>query len=121
MTLLKTVIATTFALLFAASMAAASAAAPPRRDSGSRRLDADGSKARDGNVVKVKLADNPPVTAMVKASLADIKQGAFIGVTAMPQPDGSQKADRAAHLPGCPARHRSEAASARGTASPTAP
>ena len=29
---------------------------------------------------------------MVKASLADIKQGAFIGVTAMPQPDGSQKA-----------------------------
>jgi hypothetical protein len=29
---------------------------------------------------------------MVKASLADIKVGDFIGVTGMPQPDGSQKA-----------------------------
>jgi len=29
---------------------------------------------------------------MVKASLSDIKEGSFIGVTAMPQPDGSQKA-----------------------------
>ena len=29
---------------------------------------------------------------MVKATLADIKVGSFIGVTAMPQPDGSQKA-----------------------------
>jgi hypothetical protein len=29
---------------------------------------------------------------MVKASIADIKEGTFIGVTAMPQPDGSQKA-----------------------------
>jgi hypothetical protein len=29
---------------------------------------------------------------MVKASLADIKEGAFIGVSAMPQPDGTQKA-----------------------------
>jgi hypothetical protein len=40
----------------------------------------------------VKLADNPRITAMVKATLADIKVGTFIGVTAMPQPDGSQKA-----------------------------
>ena len=40
----------------------------------------------------VKLADNPRITAMVKATLADIKLGSFIGVTAMPQPDGSQKA-----------------------------
>ena len=29
---------------------------------------------------------------MVKASLADIKEGSFIGVSAMPQPDGVQKA-----------------------------
>jgi len=49
-------------------------------------------KARDGNTMQVKLADNARVTAMVKATVADIKQGAFIGVTAMPQPDGSQKA-----------------------------
>ena len=49
-------------------------------------------KSRDGATMKVKLADNAPVSEVVKASLADIKQGAFIAVTAMPQPDGSQKA-----------------------------
>ena len=49
-------------------------------------------KARDGSTVSIKLADNARVTAMVKAQLSDIKQGTFIGVTAMPQADGSQKA-----------------------------
>jgi Domain of unknown function (DUF5666) len=49
-------------------------------------------KARDGTEYTVKLADNARITAMVKASLADIKPGSFIGVTGMPQPDGSQKA-----------------------------
>jgi outer membrane lipoprotein SlyB len=49
-------------------------------------------KARDGKTMMVKLAANAPVTAMVKSTMADIKQGTFVGVTAMPQPDGSQKA-----------------------------
>ncbi len=49
-------------------------------------------KARDGTEHTVKLADNARITAMVKATLADIKPGSFIGVTGMPQPDGSQKA-----------------------------
>jgi hypothetical protein len=49
-------------------------------------------KARDGSVLTVKLADNPRVMAMEKASLADVKVGSFIGVTAMPQADGTQKA-----------------------------
>jgi hypothetical protein len=49
-------------------------------------------KSRAGETLTVKLADNVRVAAMLKATLADIKQGAFIGVTAMPQPDGSQKA-----------------------------
>ena len=49
-------------------------------------------KARDGKTETLKLADNPRITAMEKATLADIKVGSFIGVTAMPQPDGSQKA-----------------------------
>jgi ribosome maturation factor RimP len=49
-------------------------------------------KARDGSTVLVKLANDARVTATVKAQLSDIKQGSFIGVTAMPQPDGSQKA-----------------------------
>ena len=49
-------------------------------------------KSRAGETLTVKLADDVRVAAMQKATLADIKQGAFIGVTAMPQPDGSQKA-----------------------------
>ena len=49
-------------------------------------------KARDGTELKVALAENGLVVALVKASLADIKQGSFVGATGMPQPDGSQKA-----------------------------
>lgn len=49
-------------------------------------------KTRDGQNVTVKLAEPPRIAAMEKASLADIKEGTFIGVSAMPQPDGSQKA-----------------------------
>jgi len=49
-------------------------------------------KGRDGATVKVKLADNAPVRAVEKMSMGDIKAGSFIGVTAMPQPDGTQKA-----------------------------
>ena len=49
-------------------------------------------KSRDGAELKVVLADNVLVVALVKASLADIKQGSFVGVTGMPQADGSQKA-----------------------------
>ena len=46
-------------------------------------------KARDGGELKVALADNAQIAGVVKASLADIKQGLFVGVTAMPQADGS--------------------------------
>jgi hypothetical protein len=49
-------------------------------------------KARSGEEVNVKLIDPARVLAMVKASLADIKVGSFIAVTAMPQADGTQKA-----------------------------
>src|ERR1700722_18208022 len=49
-------------------------------------------KARDGADLKVALADNAQIAAVVKASLADIKQGLFVGVTAMPQVDGSLSA-----------------------------
>jgi hypothetical protein len=49
-------------------------------------------KSRDGADLKVALAPNALVVAIVKASLADIKQGSFVGVTGMPQADGSQRA-----------------------------
>lgn len=49
-------------------------------------------KLRDGSTVTLKLAEPPRIAAMVKASMADIKANSFIGVSAMPQPDGTQKA-----------------------------
>src|SRR3981189_1946517 len=49
-------------------------------------------KAGEAGDVKVKLTDNAAVYGVVKATLADIKPGAFIGVGATPQADGSQKA-----------------------------
>ena len=49
-------------------------------------------KARDGAELKVTLAGNPQIAGVVKASLSDIKQGSFVGVTAMPRADGSQSA-----------------------------
>src|SRR5215831_1623487 len=49
-------------------------------------------KARDGAELKVALADTPQIAGVVKASLSDIKQGSFVGVTAMPRADGSQSA-----------------------------
>jgi hypothetical protein len=49
-------------------------------------------KARDGAQLTVNVPDNVRVMNFVKASLADIKPNSYIGVTAMPQADGSQKA-----------------------------
>jgi hypothetical protein len=49
-------------------------------------------KARDGTEVRLTLADKPSIAALVKASLSDIKQGSFVGVTSMPQADGSMSA-----------------------------
>jgi len=49
-------------------------------------------KARDGAELKLTLADNPQIAGIIKASLSDIKQNSFVGVTAMPQADGSLSA-----------------------------
>lgn len=49
-------------------------------------------RAASAPAVQVKLADDLRVTGIVKASLADIKSGSYIGVTGLPQQDGSQKA-----------------------------
>jgi hypothetical protein len=49
-------------------------------------------KTRDGGMLNVKVADDARVAALVKASLADIKNDSFIGVAGMPQADGSIEA-----------------------------
>ena len=49
-------------------------------------------KASDGADLKLTLTDNAMIVAVVKASMADIKEGTYLGSAAMPQADGSQKA-----------------------------
>jgi hypothetical protein len=49
-------------------------------------------KTRDGAMLNVKVADDARVSALVKASLADIKNDSFIGIAGMPQADGSIQA-----------------------------
>jgi hypothetical protein len=55
----------------------------------------------DGNALVIKsaagevaltLADNALVVGVAKAGIEDIKEGAYIGSGALPQPDGTQKA-----------------------------
>jgi hypothetical protein len=86
--------ASAFAVLFAASYALAQAPEIVRVRATVESVDGSmiTAKARDGAEMKIKLADNGPVNEVVKVPLSDIKPNSFIAVTAMPQPDGSQKA-----------------------------
>ena len=90
----RTLGASAAALLFAASFAAAQAPQMVRVRATLENVSVPmlTAKARDGAEMKIKLADNAPVNEVVKASLSDIKADSYIAVTAMPQPDGSQKA-----------------------------
>ena len=49
-------------------------------------------KTREGAMLNVKVDDKSRVTALVKATLADIKKDSFIGIAGMPQSDGSIQA-----------------------------
>ena len=83
------------ALLLAPAVPMALAQDPPVRVRGTiDRVEGDTYvvKARGGGELKVTLAEKAMVVALIKASLADIKQGSYVGVAGMPQADGSQKA-----------------------------
>ncbi len=77
------------------ALSAVSAQQPPVRIRGTIEK-VDGQiltvKSRDGSELKVKLADNVSVRALVKASLAGLKPGTYVGVSAIPQADGSRRA-----------------------------
>jgi hypothetical protein len=77
------------------SLGTVSAQQPPVRVRGAIEK-VDGNtltvKSRDGATVNVVLKDGAVVLGVDKAALADIKQNSFVGITAMPQPDGTQKA-----------------------------
>ena len=49
-------------------------------------------KSRQGETMQVKVADDAKVNALVKASLADIKPGSYVGSVALPEADGHWKA-----------------------------
>jgi hypothetical protein len=49
-------------------------------------------KSRDGTDMKVRLTDNVAVFGVAKTTISEIKPGSYIGVSAMPEPDGTQKA-----------------------------
>jgi hypothetical protein len=78
--------------MLALSLAGTALAQQPGRIRG-QIVQADGAmlsvKTREGAMLKVKVADDVRVSALVKASLADIKQDSFIGIAGMPQADGS--------------------------------
>jgi hypothetical protein len=85
--------ATGLALLL--SIASVSAQQPPVRVRGEIEK-VDGNKltvkSREGAVVTVVLKDGAAINGVDKAMLSDVKQNSFVGITAMPQPDGTQKA-----------------------------
>ena len=49
-------------------------------------------KTREGATVNVVLKDGAVIGGVDTAKLSDVKQNSFVGITAMPQPDGTQKA-----------------------------
>jgi len=74
------------------AVAVASAQQPGTRIRG-EVVKADGDmlvlKTREGGTLNVKLDEKVRVSALVKATLSDIKQDSFIGIAGMPQADGS--------------------------------
>jgi hypothetical protein len=49
-------------------------------------------KARDGADLTINVPDNVAVSGVVKIPLSDVKAGSYIGISAMPEADGSQNA-----------------------------
>ena len=81
--------------LLAASCAIASAQqAPTVRVRGTiEKVDGNALTLKTGDGEhKLTLTGNAQIVAVVKASMADIKESTFLGSAAMPQPDGTQKA-----------------------------
>jgi hypothetical protein len=49
-------------------------------------------KSREGTDMKVRLTENVAVFGVADIAMSEIKPGSYIGVSAMPEPDGTQKA-----------------------------
>jgi hypothetical protein len=82
------------AIAFSLAATAAFAQQPGRIRGQIEKVDGDMLvlKTRDGAMLNVKLDEKARVSALVKATLADIKTDSFIGIAGIPQPDGSIEA-----------------------------
>jgi len=82
--------------IVSAAVTTASAQTPPTVRIRGAIEAVDGSmlsiKSREGADLKVRMTDNVAVFGVVKTELSEIKEGSYIGVTAVPEPDGTQKA-----------------------------
>ena len=87
--------------VLAAALSVSTAFAQQQQPPGTQRVSGtiervDGNtiygKGSDGGAITLKLADNVAITAVMKATVADIKPGDYVGTGAVPQADGSQKA-----------------------------
>jgi hypothetical protein len=83
-----------FSLMLATSTAWAQQTPPVRVRGEITRVEGNtlAVKSRSGEDLTIKLAEPLRISAMVKATLAEIHEGSYVGVSAMPQPDGTQKA-----------------------------
>jgi hypothetical protein len=83
-------------LLAGAATAQGSAAKPAPEHVRGEVVAVDGNtltvKSRDGKTVKLNLADDVRVAVAEKGDMADVRDGAFIGTTAVPQSDGTLRA-----------------------------
>ena len=86
------VVAAAFGLAFIVSSAAAQQPGRIRGEIVKRDADVLAVKTRDGATLNVKIDAKTRVSALVKASLADIKTDTFIGIAGMPRPDGGIEA-----------------------------
>lgn len=49
-------------------------------------------KTRNGTTTTIQLKDAAHIVAVTKGAMSDIKENSFVGIAAMPQPDGTSKA-----------------------------
>jgi hypothetical protein len=94
MTMKRSLVTGVLVAAFAAVAALAQAPKPERLHGVIGKVEGNTvtAKSDKGAPLKLNLADKLLVVEVVKASMADIKDGDYIGSGAMPQPDGTQKA-----------------------------
>jgi hypothetical protein len=83
-----------FALLLAGSASFAQQSPPVRLRGAIEKVDGNllDVKLRDGTSAKIKLKDDAAIRGIVAITLADVKAGSMVGITSVPQADGTLKA-----------------------------